>query len=62
MQHLNVISRARLCEQLGVSRSTIKRWIETRNFPRPLKGSGRNPIFNSNQVARWFLEMEVTND
>ena len=62
MQHLNVIPRARLCEQLGVSRSTINRWIETRNFPRPLKGSGRNPIFNPNQVARWFLEMEVTND
>ena len=30
MQQLKVIPRARLCEELGVSRSTIKRWIESR--------------------------------
>ena len=44
MQHLNVIPRGQLCEQLGVSRSTIKRWIETRNFPQPLRASGRERL------------------
>ena len=39
MQQLNVIPRSRLCDELGISRSTIKRWIETRHFPKPLKAS-----------------------
>ena len=37
MQQLNVIPRSRLCDELGISRSTIKRWIETRHFPRPIR-------------------------
>jgi len=41
MQHLNLIPRAQLCEKLGVSRSTLKRWVKTRNFPNPIKASGR---------------------
>ena len=50
MQQLKVIPRSRLCEELGVSRSTIKRWIESRNFPKPLPSSGREPLFNLGQV------------
>ena len=41
MQQLNVIPRSRLCDEIGVSRSTIKRWIETRRFPKPLQASGQ---------------------
>ena len=62
MQHLNVIPRGQLCEQIGVSRSTIKRWIQTRNFPQPLKASGREPLFNRDAVDQWFLELEAKND
>ena len=62
MQHLNVIPRGQLCEQLGVSRSTIKRWIATRNFPQPLRASGREPLFDSDAVNRWFKEMEAGNE
>ena len=40
MQHLNVIPREQLCGQIGVSRSTIKRWNETRNFPAISSGLG----------------------
>ena len=61
MQHLNVIPRGQLCEQLGVSRSTIKRWIETRNFPPPLRASGREPLFNRDAVDQWFSELEAKN-
>ena len=62
MQHLDVIPRAQLCKQLGVSSSTIKRWTETREFPRPLKGSGREPLYNRSQVSKWFLAMEAQSD
>ena len=62
MQQLNVIPRSRLCNEIGVSRSTIKRWIETRCFPKPLQASGQEPIFDANQVKDWFKEMEADND
>ena len=62
MQHLNVIPRGQLCEQLGVSRSTIKRWIETRNFPKPLPASGREPLFDQKAVQYWLTSGTVKND
>lgn len=62
MQQLNVIPRSRLCDELGVSRSTIKRWVETRRFPKPLKASGQEPLFDANQVKEWFANMEAQND
>ena len=62
MQQLNVIPRSRLCDEIGVSRSTIKRWIETRSFPKPLQASGQEPIFDASQVKDWFKAMEDDND
>ena len=62
MQQLNVISRSRLYDEIGVSRSTIKRWFETRRFPKPLQASGQEPIFDASQVKDWFKEMEADND
>jgi excisionase family DNA binding protein len=59
---LSVIPSAQLCEQLGVSRSTIKRWITERNFPSPIKASGREPLFDVNQVEAWIKQMETSND
>jgi len=62
MQHLNVIPRGQLCDELGVSRSTIKRWIETRNFPQPLPASGREPLFDPKAVQYWLASGETKND
>ena len=62
MQHFNVIPRGQLCEELGVSRSTIKRWIETRNFPQPLPASGREPLFYPKAVQYWLTSGETKND
>ncbi|WP_438997667.1 helix-turn-helix transcriptional regulator [Candidatus Puniceispirillum sp.] len=62
MQQLNVIPRSRLCDELGVSHSTIKRWIKTRRFPKPLKASGQEPLFYASQVRDWFANMEAQND
>ena len=61
-QRLNVIPRKHLCDQLGVSRNTIKRWIEYRGFPKPLKASGQEPLFDSDAVNLWFEKMEAGNE
>ena len=62
MQHLNVTPRGQLCEELGVGRSTIKRWIETRNFPQPLPASGREPLFDPKADQYWLASGETKND
>ena len=49
-RELNVTTRKRLCEQLGVSSKTIKRWIASRNFPEPMKASGQEPLFDANYL------------
>ena len=61
-QQVNVIPRKRLCAQLGISRNTIKRWIEHRGFPKPLKASGQEPLFDSDAVNSWFQSMEARDD
>ena len=62
MQQFKIIPRSRLCEELGISRNTIKRWIQTRQFPKPLKASGREPLFDKQSVINWFDNMEGRND
>ena len=49
-QLVNVIPRKYLCAQLGISRNTIKRWIEHRGFSKPLKASGQEPMFDNDAV------------
>jgi excisionase family DNA binding protein len=53
-QRLNVIPRTELCRQLGISRSTIKRWIAERDFPAPIPASGREPLFNMTAIQEWL--------
>ena len=40
-----IITREQLCEQLGISANTLRRWIKERDFPHPLNASGRRPFF-----------------
>ena len=55
MSYLNVISRKEICKQIGVSRDTLKNWVKKRNFPEPLKSSGREPLFDQLSVKEWLL-------
>ena len=55
MSDLNVISRKEICKQIGVSRDTLKNWVKKRNFPQPLKSSGREPLFDQLSVKEWLL-------
>lgn len=58
MQFCDIIPRSHICEQLGVSSSTIKRWTQTRKFPKPLKASGREPLYQKTEIANWLSDME----
>ena len=59
---LNVIPRRLLCAQLGISRSTVKRWIKDRDFPSPIQASGREPLFDVAAVQQWLDNRGVQND
>ena len=56
MNYLNVISRKEICKEIGVSRDTLKKWIKERDFPEPLKSSGREPLFDRVLVKNWLLD------
>ncbi len=59
---LNVIPRRLLCAQLGISRSTVKRWIKDRDFPSPIQASGREPLFDVTAVQQWLDNRRVQDD
>ena len=59
---LKIISRREICKQIGVSRDTLKNWIKNRNFPEPLKVSGREPLLDELSVKEWFLNEGGNND
>ena len=56
MIKLNIISRKEICKEIGVSRDTLKKWIKERDFPEPLKSSGREPLFDRVLVKNWLLD------
>ena len=57
-----IVTREQLCEQLGISANTLRRWIKERDFPHPLNASGRRPFFDRDDVSVWLQSMEVSND
>ena len=59
---LNIISRREICKQIGVSRDTLKNWIKDRNFPKPLRSSGREPLFDQLSVKEWLLNEGGNNE
>ena len=57
-----IVTREQLCEQLGISANTLRRWIKERDFPHPLNASGRRLFFDCEDVSVWLQSMEVSND
>ena len=57
-----IITREELCEQLGISANTLRRWTKERDFTNPHSASGRRPFFNRDEVSQWLQSQEVCND
>lgn len=47
-----------LCKMLGISRSTIYKWVSDGAFPRPLRISERAVRWPMDDVARWRSALE----
>jgi predicted DNA-binding transcriptional regulator AlpA len=54
--HSLFVNRTELAEELGVSVATIRNWSKTEEFPRPLKNSGKIPIFRTAEIINWLEE------
>ena len=57
-----IISRDEICSRFNIHKDTLKRWIKNRNFPKPIKASGRTPLFSIKNINEWFRNMEREND
>ena len=53
---MKFLSDKQLAERYGVHRVTPWRWIETRNFPRPVKLTPGCTRWNLAAVERWEAE------
>ena len=50
------VNRTELAQELGVFVATIRNWSKTEEFPRPLKNSGKIPIFRTAEIINWLEE------
>ena len=48
------ITRGELATELGLTKATIRKWEAVRNFPAPLPGSGRVPLYKTAEVTAWL--------
>ena len=53
---LDVISRKKICSEIGISRDTLKNWVKDRKFPEPLNLPVRQPIWKLSEVKNWLRE------
>ena len=44
------INRTQLADELGVSIATIRNWSKKTNFPKPIKNSGKTPIYKTLEI------------
>ena len=50
------ITRTQLAEELGVSTATIRNWSRKANFPKPIKNSGKIPIYKTLEINSWLTQ------
>ena len=50
------ITRTQLAEELGVSIATIRNWSKQRGFPKPVKNSGKIPIYKTLEINSWLTQ------
>ena len=57
-----IISRDEICSRFNIHKDKLKRRIKISNFPKPIKASGRTPLFSIKNINEWFRNMEREND
>ena len=53
------VTTKEVCSWLGIARSTIHNYIETANFPKPVKLSTRHHVFLRNEIVDWFKQRQI---
>jgi|GEM_PF-1889356 len=51
-----------VCEKIGVKKSTVYKWMDEQNFPRPLKLSPTCVRWREDDVARWLQEIAAASE
>ena len=49
----NLYINHQLADELGVS-ATIRNWSKKTNFPKPIKNSGKTPIYKTLEINSWL--------
>ena len=57
-EFFDIITRSELCDRFNIHKDTLTRWIKHRNFPKPLRASGRIPLFSLKAINSWCQKME----
>ena len=50
------INRTQLAEELGISIATIRNWSKKADFPKPIKNSGKTPIYKTLEINSWLTQ------
>ena len=53
------MTRKEVCEFLGISVSTIRRWLEIGRLPQPIQISERRQLFKEEEIVEWLRECEL---
>ncbi len=53
------LSRKEVCNTLGISTSTVRRLLESSDFPQPIKISERRQLFLYEEIFDWLYERHL---
>ncbi|MBO37648.1 MAG: AlpA family transcriptional regulator [Rhodospirillaceae bacterium] len=56
MPNSKILNLREVIDLTSLSESTIRRWVETEQFPKPLRLGGRRIGWNSTDIETWFLK------
>ena len=60
LQAMEIVTAKQCADWLGVNRSTIYRYVEDGDFPKPVKLSPRRQVFVVTEVIDWFKKRQET--
>jgi predicted DNA-binding transcriptional regulator AlpA len=50
---LKLWGSAELCQHMGISRETLRKWKQKDGFPQPLASLSMGPVWDAEQVKQW---------